>query len=355
MLAGAVAVRVTELPNGGRLAGFSQVASCGSCWVCPVCAAKIAAQRAQEVQEIFKAWHERGGRAVLLTLTVRHSAADPLASVWDAVTAGWAAVTSGRAWVADQRELGTAMPGRGGAVSVRIPAVRVVETRWSEVSGWHVHIHAVLLVSGRVKAADVAAMGVAAWGRWDRAVVRAGLGSGDLAAMDCRLMTADKAGDVSGVGAYFNKASYELTRGSFKDSGSSWSPFQVLGGLADAAAGVEVAGSVTVERLRAVWAEWEAGSRGRRQLAVSVGLRAFLGLVEDVKEDQEIVDDDSLAGDVVALIEGRVWRYAIGAGLTIRILECFEISIRSGTDFLAVLEAAASGEGAFAFARSFVG
>ena len=68
---------ISERPEGRR-AGFEGLVTCGSVWMCPVCAAKVAAKRAEELAPVLDAVHARGGSALMLTLTIRHSAGDRL-------------------------------------------------------------------------------------------------------------------------------------------------------------------------------------------------------------------------------------------------------------------------------------
>jgi hypothetical protein len=58
---------------------------CGSIWLCPVCQATIRQARAVEVTRAAVEWINRGGSALLVTLTPRHAGAHRLADLFDAI------------------------------------------------------------------------------------------------------------------------------------------------------------------------------------------------------------------------------------------------------------------------------
>lgn len=78
-----------------RPAGFRGLNRCASVWACPRCSSQIALERSKEIAGALRYAHINGGRSALLTLTVRHTGADSLEEVWNAVSAGWRSVTGG--------------------------------------------------------------------------------------------------------------------------------------------------------------------------------------------------------------------------------------------------------------------
>lgn len=207
--ASGVGVRVSD-----GVAGFAGLQTCGSVWACPVCAAKIAARRAQELGEVL-GWARREGHTLaMVTMTVSHKRKDALKDVWDAVSSGWGSVTSGGVWSNAETEqefearlqrwensgLAHEEAKRLGQKPPRAPRgwhkrqypeikrgdkakygvigwARAVEvTRGA--NGWHVHIHAVLVLEGRQQAHERAyALGRSMHVRWNKGIAKRGFTS----------------------------------------------------------------------------------------------------------------------------------------------------------------------------------
>jgi hypothetical protein len=312
---GSVAVKVTGT-GVDRRSGFSGLATCGSTWSCPVCSHKISSTRADDVATAIEKWlatHPEN-RVALLTLTNRHSAGQSLKSLWDVVSYAWDKVKSGRGWLADQDLYGSWMPRvivsgprRGELVSAQtIPFVRVVEVTHGK-SGWHVHIHAVLvlgptMVREAVSAVDVQSLGYSMFRRWRDALVRKGFKSpSQRRGVDIKLLSGDAA---SALGEYFAKATYpvsqsagmEVTMGAHKGSkNGNRVPFGILADV------VRLGDASDLD----LWHEWEAASKGRRQLTWSTGLRDFLALGEELTDEQ--IAEDDLGGDVIVELSAGQW------------------------------------------------
>lgn len=331
-----VAIKVTA-GEGGRSAGYAGLQHCGSVWACPVCSAQIVRQRSELLAEVIRRWHDRGGRAVMVTLTVRHDRQQTLAQVWDAVGKGWAAATTGAAWKDWGDRLGVPSA-RGGH---KIHYTRVTETTVSNSNGWHVHVHALLFVQD-VPGVEATVQQLAAdmWRRWDRAVQRAGLSGGSYAQCEAHLITGDL--DAAGaVSKYFNKATLELTGGQFKQSRAGhYAPFELLRALSDHWAGVESQHSeAELRRMLLWWQEWEQTSSGRRQIGWSHGLLDLLHIDRDewLPTDEQIVDDNQLDGEQVLLLTGDQWRRVVARGGALSLLEAFERSQSAGVELLQLL------------------
>lgn len=309
---GNVAVKLSGT-GADKKAGFSGVATCGSTWACPVCSQKIATTRALDIAAAVAAWHEKNGRVLFLTLTMRHRKGQRLADLWDTLSYAWGKVTSGRGWVRDSELYGTIIPKksavpelvevggrlhetRGTTESTKIGFARVVETTHGK-NGWHIHVHALLFVRGDVAEDDAYALADSMFGRWVPALTSKGLTAPTLAhGVDVRLVGKD---DAVLLGDYFSKnvyggksdaikAGFEVAGGSAKKAGNgNRTPFQIL---------ADVVKTGDADDL-AIWWEWEAASHGRRQLTWSVGLRDFLALGAEMT-DEEAAEEDQ-GGEVV--------------------------------------------------------
>ncbi|WUI64831.1 protein rep [Actinomycetospora sp. NBC_00405] len=235
-------------------------------WVCPCCSGKIASRRASELAAVMAAVEAVGGVMDFTTFTVRHHRGHRLRDVRDAVSAASRAVTGGEEWMRDKVGM--------------LDWARVVEITHTRRSGWHCHVHALTAWSSAVTERDSAWVPIRAWRRWDRALRRHNFDSTPVRGVDIRRVV----GGDEGLGAYFAKASLELTSTFTKDSRAGRSPCALL---RDATETYEV-------RDVELWREYEAASHGRKQLTWSLGrmdLRRFAGLSRE-QSDEEIAAED---------------------------------------------------------------
>lgn len=278
---------IVGLSRRGDRASWVGLQTCGSVWTCPVCSAVVLGRRGDELREAVETWASRGGAIALVTLTMRHGPADTLASCWDAQSDAWAAA-AGRS-----RGARRALDELGAEGWVR----RVEVTHGP--NGWHVHVHALIFLAGGTTAAAVAELGAAMFGAWAARLARVGLTPvADRGGLHAKLLDLDQA--VEEVAGYVAKGLYtadsaalELAGSGKRGRGENVTPW----GLLDSAAAGD-------RRARALWAEWEAGSHGRRAITWSKGMRRTLGLGEDL-DDQELVDESTGVDDVSELVA--VW------------------------------------------------
>jgi hypothetical protein len=283
---------IVGLVRRGDVARWQGVTTCGSVWACPVCSARILAARGEDLTAALDAWHEQGGRVVLVTLTMRHGRGDRLADCWDALSDAWAAAT-GRS-----RGARRAMEAAGA-----LGWVRRVEATWGRRHGWHLHVHALVFVRDGDQAQ---ALGEAMYAAWHARLERVGLTPiRDSGGLGVQLLDLDQA--RADVAAYVAKGTYtgrdraalELVGSGKLGRGSNLTPWGIL----DAAAAGD-------DQAAALWREWEDASHGRRAVTWSASVRAELGLGEDLDDDElgEQVDDvDELVDELVATWDGADW------------------------------------------------
>ena len=326
-----VAVKVTRSADGGAVASWSGLQHCGSPWSCPMCSAKISRERVELISSILDAWSASGGRVVMVTLTVRHTRRHLLRDTWDAVAKSWHAATSGRGW----QDLAALYGVRDAQGRDRLHYVRVVETTVGEDHGWHVHVHALVMLRAGLADYDQAAQHITSdmWERWNRSAGRRGYVGGSFAACDGHVVHGDAA--KREVGEYFAKAVFEVLLGGGKrGKDGHYTPFEVLAMLADLDGGCEpVPGAPDAAVLMRWWIEWEQGSRGRRQIGLSRGLTDLVE-VDPMRSDEEIAEDDSLAGEVVVTITAKEFGKVVRLGCWVQVLERIEDDTASGVRFL---------------------
>lgn len=369
----AVEVRRHEV-EGGAVAGYGGLYACGSVWACPRCASVVAWERSAEVAAAVEATQEAGGSVHFLTLTLRHTASDELAELFDALTSGWRAVTGTYAWTGDARHFGDRERFQVAGT------VRVVEATVSRPgaggTGWHVHVHCLLFcaapdlgvglrpdvedvlarLTGYAAPVDRAWLGRVAlasrvWERWARGVRAAGGRAPGYAAVDLRTV---HDGGAAFIGGYLEKATYDVaaevaagdqTKGGRRDR---LTPFGLLHELltdqdsprfglrtprewqiVETDSGLELLDGGTGEVMPisspgawALWHSWEQVTRGRRRVrwsnrprAAASDLDVFWAFVLDARgreeSDEEIARGSSF-GEVLGDIPREVWsRYLV--------------------------------------------
>lgn len=165
-------------------------------------------------------------------------------------------------------------------------------------SGWHVHVHALMIWDDQVTEKQAKYVAGRMWGRWNRALLRRGFDSlRDSGGLDVRMASLHPEAKY-GLHEYFVKLAHEITGGQAKLArGGGRTPFQIL---ADTLAALDRTGDVTE------WREWEKASHGRRQIGWSKGLRQWAGLGVEKKDDE--VAAEELEGEDLLFIDPDSWR-----------------------------------------------
>lgn len=291
-----VGVHRVEGEDGPRGA-VTGLASCGSVWCCPVCAAHIRQARAEDVQAGAERHQDGGGGLGMVTLTIRHGAAEGLAGTLNGVLDAWRRTIMGAPWKRLRARFGV------------VGYIRSIEITWGQANGWHPHVHVLLATKAPLTGAERVELEHALWLRWRTMVLRAGLGEPDRE-HGVRL-------DVGGsaLAGYIVKVqerglALEMTRGDLKVSrGERWQPFDIA-----LLAGDGVKDAVTL------WHEYERATKGRRAIHWSRGLRDLWGLDDEV-EDQELVEEHETSPETqLVSVTATDWRAVVemGADYTIR-------------------------------------
>lgn len=144
-----------ELRQGKTGWNIGHVHRCGSVWACPACAHQIASRRVTDVIDCVNWWRgkQRGNDVAMLTLTVRHRAGEDLRALRRALSDAWRKLQQSRVWQY-LREL-------CGALHM----VRCHDVTWSELNGFHPHVHAMLLCENPQRASDFQELITEEWRR----------------------------------------------------------------------------------------------------------------------------------------------------------------------------------------------
>ena len=279
-------------------AGFSGLQTCGSVWICPVCSAKIMARRSIETGVMLLAWENLGGRLAFGTLTMRHHRGQSLSSLWDGLADAWDSVIRSRVWAKWRKRLDS--PG----------LIKVIEVNYGP-NGWHVHLHFALLLGPDASLNDLSDLEGWLIPKWQRALAAHGFDSLPVA-QDLRMVSGVDA--AAQLGEYLAKATAyapseslgrELFGSASKSARGNYSTVSVWRVLEH----VYATGELDHWNL---WLEYEKGSKGRRQYAVSKGLRDLLGVVE--VSDEEIAAEEAGDRDLVQITrEG--WQEVLRSGM----------------------------------------
>jgi len=280
------------LKNG--VAGYAGLSTCGSVHSCPVCASKIQAVRREELR-VFISKAAMESAIVFSTMTLRHRKGQSLAQLWEALAYCNQRVGQDKT-VRRLRE----KFGRDGYI-------RTVEATHGD-SGWHPHIHSIQIFDPYVTQEQLDELNAAEFRAWKSAAKKKGLGEPlqEHTKLDLILDPTSTFSD------YFVKAVYDA---------DLYAANEVKAG-ADALA-AEVSGS-TIKTARKnsrtpfeilwsfgqtgdlddldLWHEWEAASRGRRQLVWSPGLKKRYAIEE--------IDDAAIASAPVGDVEDVVFAVA---------------------------------------------
>ena len=258
---------------------FGGLMTCGSPWACPVCSPSLAEERGEALARAVARLVALGYRAVHVVLTVRHTAGQPLAQVFGALTRAWR-------WAWGHRRLRGLLRGVAYACSVEATFGR---------HGWHPHIHVLLLVPpGR----DPRVLKELLWDVWSESVLAVGWEPSSRAAYRFQVVEDEEA--LGLVSRYTAKGPWglgqEVAGGPLKEGEAGLTPFQLLG-VAYAGGAVELSeddplvveggGSlilrefcghalqhatrlgITPEEAAYRWVEWAEVTRGRKALTMS--------------------------------------------------------------------------------------
>jgi hypothetical protein len=249
-----------------------------------VCAAKVQSHRAGELRRALDYWGESGGGVELATLTILHGRWDDLRELLWQLLKAYRSMTVSRgykSWAESSGIVGT---------------VRGLEVIWSEVHGWHPHLHVLQLreESGPVDL-DRGRQLFDLWHHSLRTHTR--LGTPSRRAFT--LQDATKAARyVTKLGTeYLWTTEDEMVRSHTKRGrGLSHSPFDLLRASADTADGP----------WRSLWRQYEAAFKGRAQLQWSRGLKSLL-LGHEGLTDQQVADSIGAADPVLATLTAAEW------------------------------------------------
>ncbi|MGP9489520.1 hypothetical protein ACT3R5_13220 [Glutamicibacter sp. AOP5-A2-7] len=285
----------------------------------------------------------------MVTMTVSHNRHNALKDVWDAVSSGWGSVTSGGVWnntetkqeyVArlaeweasglaheEAKRLGQKPPRaprgwhrrqhpeikRGDKAKYGVLGwARAVEVTRG-VNGWHVHIHAVIVLAGRQQAHERAyALGRSMHVRWNKGIAKKGFTS----SKEHGLRVDVSEGAERQLAEYLAKAGEpeKAVRNSVEKVGKALAREATLGQHKIAKHGGRTPFQVLADLHHgdaedwAVWTEWLRDSKGRRQLTWSAELRELAGLLDEKSDEEIAAEEIGSEDDTILVLPIESWR-----------------------------------------------
>lgn len=311
---------------------YSNVMRCGSVWACPVCAAKITTSRAARLLAALQdqdepiMWEAKNGRqmqitplryhVLMATYTISHRAHSSLAYVASKLLGAYHKMWSGR-WAVHVKQTYNIF-GMAKALEVTHGA-----------SGWHPHLHVLIVIDGQISNNRIAELDLALFGAWDAAVVSQG---GYINEHGFDLVRADYEKVVYTVEAGLNISQEidkyggvdEITRYPIKMArGDNKSLMQLL----QAAANGD-------DRAPFLWTEAQAYLAGKRQLRTSPSIQSLIDAKFDLDDDESMVDEDAGTMDTcLASLTTEEWTAIVQQGCRGGVLE-----IANSGDVAALME-----------------
>ena len=272
-----------------KSAAYRGLAICGSVWQCPLCSARISAGRAVELNEGIGRHLDEGGTVRLLTFTIPHTRQDSLSALLDTLNACRASfIRDGSV-----RRILDSVGMRG--------HVTALEVTFGQGSGWHPHLHTLLLSSDALTDSQALKLRAA----WSRITARHGRPASLDHGLDIR------GGDAAG--SYLAKLGNEVALAVRKlgRGGDRFGIWQLL----------------ELSRQGHAWAghafrTYAESLKHKQQLRWSNGLKKSLGI--SVKSDEELAESSGEQDEALcALIESHTWKGVLRSDLRAELLLAF--------------------------------
>lgn len=267
---------------------------CGSPWACPVCGSIIRRARGREIAEGLNNWVSAGHGVYFVTVTIRHHIDDALKDMLDLISDTWRRVVRGDPW--------KRIKDRAGLVGY----TRTLEITFGLSNGWHPHLHFLMYADEPANAQVAAYLRAQIEARFTKFLAKAGAIKhlpDAVHGVDVRPVAAD--GSISSLGMYVSKMAdamaAEMSASDAKNGRlpAHMSPFQLL----DLSDGWAVN----------AWREYVEGTKGKRSIYYSRGMRDKLGLDAE-KDDQTIVDEETETKvEVSGAIDADLWADIVDA------------------------------------------
>jgi hypothetical protein len=282
---------------------FRGVMTCGNVWTCDVCGSKVSERRREELRAAIEQWEVQGGAVWLCTYTFSHGRWDVLRKTLDALSKARARLKKGMEYDAIKSTWGIE------------GTVLAAEISHGPRHGWHPHYHELVFLDGRNL--DMEAFRRRMYAKWRAACLKSGLDEpSERHGFDVR--------DGSHAAAYVAKMGddsrrwgleREMTKGHIKAGrNGNRSPGQLLDCVLD-----PLADEAHKAEARALWLDYAAATKARRQLVWSPGFKARFGLAD--LTDEELAAQAEAEAALIARISLDDWALIARHKLQASVLE----------------------------------
>jgi hypothetical protein len=288
---GKVDIPVMHSPEVGR-AHFKNLMVCGCLRNCPVCAAKISERRRVELSDALDRHPEL--TPVSVTVTLQHDRGDRLDDLVEVLKDGFRRTRSGAPWGRIRDAFGL------------VGSVTGLEITHGLEHGWHPHQHTMMLSDLPADQIDAEDLRERLTARFGAMLARRGRYVSPIYGIDVRVGD-EAAADYLTKGHRWGPA-HEVAKASTKKARSGRSPWELLEAYND---GDRQAG--------ALFREYDAALKGRRQLTYSRGLRDRLGIGAELG-DQELAEQEREPATVLVTLSWSEFKELLRQGRRAQLL-----------------------------------
>lgn len=267
---------VTVVGNdAGTASHYQGLARCGKGWTCPYCHAVLMRKKAEDITEAVRRWEAMGNHLAMLTLTVAHTAEQPLEDVWGMLAGAYQAMNK-------------SLRGIKGRLGIE-GSIKATEATIG-ANGWHPHYHILLFVNrpiGEIEAAEIKA---ALYDIWAAQVEKRGGRSSWEHGLDVVPIEFG-----TGAAAYITKIAEEMTDAEgAKEGHDSMTPFQLLDN--------------PTPRNEKLWSEWATVTKGKAAVQWSKGLREKLGMAKEKTNREIMLAEGQELTEVKGFVGREAWK-----------------------------------------------
>ena len=279
-------IKVIHNPEFGT-ARYEGLMKCRSVWSCPICAAKITEERRKELRTGLS---NCTNRLVLVTYTLRHQWDDPLKFLLEGLKMAFAKMRTGRPWQDVKHYFGI------------VGAILTTEVTYGR-HGWHAHRHELMLLPDDISDEMLLALDQKLRERWIWALEQVGMSADWVHGLD---MNIDPKLNREYIAKFGRDpaldewtVAHEMTKNTFKEGKEKGrTPWQLLSDYVhkgDLDAGI-------------LFQEYVYAFKNSHQLHWSKHLRKYLGMGEEIKDEDLNIDETEITEVELYEINLEVWR-----------------------------------------------
>lgn len=293
---------------------------CANPWLCPVCMRKLSERKKVEVETGVEIAKAMGRRAVLMTLTFKHSGQDKLDDLLkcllDAYERGFSKNKSARLFKEAMGTMGN---------------IKALEITWGEKNGFHPHLHVLMLIDKDAPSPEQ--IQIQASAIWRKACMAVGRIADPV--YGCNVQEGDSAGGYLSKMGLDDKRwtlASEMTKGSSKNGKATGLSMMQL---------VDLMGEGH-KAATAAWVQMAIATQGRHPLRWSNGLRKALGMAGPRTDEELAAETEDETAEIFSRITSKGWKLIYARKLRAHLLDLIETNPDGARAFISSIEKEAS-------------